>query len=277
MKILNLHRRNTANVGDLKCAPYLYFPELLGGDAKEILGFRQADAPNTADRVAFKEAFSVADVVIIGGGGLLEIDFFEPALRFLNENKRDQKYVLWGAGHNSWGISDWRKLKKEYTFSPDLFDLVGVRDFGYDFTWVPCVSCMSSLFDHRYPTRRAIGLYVHSGTLQNPNLRRQLPADLQPLSNSAGFQEAIEYLATSELVLTDSFHGAYWALLLNRKVVAFPSSSKFYGLRHAVPLCSPEDWVRYAPLARVYDMALEECRQANKDFASSVTELVAKI
>lgn len=117
MKILNLHRRNTANVGDLKCAPYLYFPELLGGDAKEILGFRQADAPNTADRVAFKEAFSVADVVIIGGGGLLEIDFFEPALRFLNENKRDQKYVLWGAGHNSWGISDWRKLKRIYFLS----------------------------------------------------------------------------------------------------------------------------------------------------------------
>lgn len=271
-KVLNLHRRNTNNVGDLRCAPYLYFDELLGDHALEILGFRQADQPDKQLRLQFREVFSEAEVIVVGGGGLLEIDFFKPAFEFFRNNldKSRQKLVLWGAGHNSWEVSDWRHIKERYSFDSDLFDLIGIRDAGHDYQWVPCASCMSEAFDKQYRTVREVGLYAHVGTMNNPAFKKHLPTEFDTLSNDASFEDAIDFLGSSELVITDSFHGAYWATLLGRKVVAFPNSSKFYDLMHAVPLCAPEDWYRFSLLSRTYPNALEECRLANTRYAKQV-------
>lgn len=273
--VLNLHRMQTENVGDLVCAPYLYFPEILGTDAREILSFHQGTEPDRPSRIVFNEAFAAARTIVFGGGGLLEIDFFAPALAYMAEKKLPHhRYVIWGAGHNNWAIADWRKMRQPLTFDTALFDLAGVRDFDQGRTWVPCVSCMSPLFDRHYPVRREIGLYVHSGTVKNPAFRSRLPEGIDMIDNSSRLEDAIRFMAESELVLTDSFHGAYWATLLGRKVVGFPSSSKFYSFKHAIPLCSPEDWRRYSRLAQVYPEALGECRQANIDFAARVAELV---
>lgn len=275
-QILNLHRRNTNNVGDLLCAPFIYFPELLGSDAREILGFRVADEPDREARLAYKGAFAEADMIIVGGGGLLEIDFFQPFFKFLAENKRsDQKVVLWGAGHNSWQLGDWRHLKQSYTFDSGLFDLIGIRDSDHQYPWVPCVSCMDATFDVPPEITREVGVYAHIGTIRNEAFRKQLPTGLDIRDNSCSFSEVIEFLGSCELVLTDSFHGAYWATLLGRKVIAFPSSSKFYDLRHPVPLCAPEDWMRFRALARTYPEALTECRAVNVAFSDQIRELLS--
>jgi hypothetical protein len=256
-KVLNLHRLNTNNVGDLRCAPHLYFPELLGSDAREILGFRSADAPIREERVAFNTAFSDADTIVVGGGGLLEIDFFQPFFTYLADKKRtDQKVILWGAGHNDWVLGDWRNLKAHYTFDASLFDLIGTRDADEQYRWVPCVSCMSPALDTPRPIKREIGVYAHVGTINNEEFRKKLPTGFEMIDNTSSFEDAVEFLGTSELVLTDSFHGAYWATMMGRKVVAFPSSSKFYSLKHTVPLCAPEDWKRFSRLAQVYSGAL---------------------
>lgn len=273
--ILNLHRRHTNNIGDLLCAPFLYFPELLGTDARDILGFRSADEPDREVRLAFKGAFAEAEMIVVGGGGLLEIDFFQPFFNFLAENKRsDQKVVLWGAGHNSWQVSDWRHLKQSYSFDSGLFDLIGIRDSDHEYPWVPCVSCMDAAFDAPADIAREVGVYAHVGTLNNEQFRKRLPTGLDILDNASAFPEVIEFLGSCELVLTDSFHGAYWATLLGRKVITFPSSSKFYDLRHPAPICAPEDWVRFRALARSYPEALSECRTANVGFSNQVRELI---
>lgn len=273
--ILNLHRKSTNNIGDLNCAPHIYFPKLLGEQSREILGFREADEPTPEKRREFNEAFKSANIIVIGGGGLLGIDFFEPFFRYLARNKAaNQKVILWGAGHNSWTVSDWRQLKAQYSFDSSLFDLIGLRDVDHEHPWVPCSSCMSPALAVQYPIEREIGVYAHVGTMKNEAFRKKLPAGFDLLDNSSSFEEAIRFLGSSELILTDSYHGAYWATLLGRKVVAFPSSSKFYDFKHAIPLCVPEDWKRYSRLARVYDEALEECRQANLHFAVRVSELV---
>lgn len=275
-KILNLHRRKTKNVGDLLCAPHLYFPELLGADAREILGFRVADEPDRGARLAFKDAFAEADMIFVGGGGLLEIDFFQPFFKFLADNKRsNQKVVLWGAGHNSWKLGDWRHLKQSYSFESGLFDLIGVRDSDHHYPWVPCVSCMDTTFDAPAEITREVGVYAHSGTLRNETLKKKLPTGLDILDNSSNFSEALEFIGSCELVLTDSFHGAYWATLLGRRVIAFPSSSKFYDLRHPVPICAPEDWSRFRALARAYPEALPECRAANVAFSERLQEMLS--
>jgi hypothetical protein len=273
-KIMNLHRRNTNNIGDLMCAPYLFFPDLLGSTAHEILGFRSADEPDRDKRVLFNETFSSSEVIVVGGGGLLEIDFFKPFFDYLKERKKAQKVVIWGAGHNSWSIGDWRQLKASYTFDASLFDLIGTRDSNTAFDWLPCVSCMSSAFDTPISLKREIGVYAHVGTLNNEKFRRKLPKNFEMIDNSSSFEDAISFIGSSELILTDSFHGAYWATLLGRRVVGFPTSSKFYDLKHAIPLCTPEDWKRYSRLSQVYSDALDECRMQNRDFAKRVAELI---
>jgi len=274
-KVLNLHRKNTENIGDLVCAPYRYFPELLGSETRDFLGFSQKETPERDDRVAFHETFQQADVIVVGGGGLLEIDFFEPAHVYLRERKAPHhKVVLWGAGHNEWRIEDWRKLKKQFTFDASPFDLIGVRDFNHSHEWVPCVSCMHEAFDRRREITRAVGVYAHAATMKKEAFRKQLPEHIETIDNSSPLDVALDFIGSSELVLTDSYHGAYWAVLMGRKVVAFPTSSKFYDMRHPVPLCAPEDWERSSLLARTYDNALFECRAATRSFAEKVADLL---
>lgn len=267
--LVNLHRVNTKNVGDLMCAPALYFPDLFS-DRLEILGFKEGEHPE--GKRNWRSRFDVAKAFAVGGGGLLEIDFFAPALDYLFANKRpDQKTILWGAGHNNFALADWRKIKQ--TVGPRPFDLTGIRDFNSGHEWVPCVSCMHEAFDNVPPARHEVVLYAHTGTLNNPRFAERLPKGIPVLDNSAAMAEAVAFLASGDLVLTDSFHGAYWATLLGRRVVAFPSSSKFYSLKHPAPLCDPSDWERFAPLAKSYPLALHECRKANLDFANRVKEL----
>lgn len=37
-------------------------------------------------------------------------------------------------------------------------------------------------------------------------------------------EKAIKFLSEAEYIITNSFHGAYWATLLNRKVIVLPFS-----------------------------------------------------
>jgi hypothetical protein len=277
--IINLHRLNTNNIGDLACTPVHYFDELTAIPEFDSLGYLQSETPDQQVRSDWVAKVSSADVIIVGGGGLLGIDFFAPALKkMFSEKKSSAKTVLWGAGHNSWQIGDWRNLKYKVDLSQLPFDSVGIRDFNQGFEWVPCVSCLSPLFDQAASAQitREIGLYVHEGTLKNESFKKRLPANMEVLSNDASLEKVIRYLSSCSVVLTDSYHGMYWSNLLGKKVVAFPSSSKFYDSKHPVPLCAPEDWQHHAQLARAYPEALEECRLANRRFADRFFDDAAK-
>jgi hypothetical protein len=106
-------------------------------------------------------------------------------------------------------------------------------------------------------------------------LRNRLPIGFPILDNSAPLDEVIPFIGATQTLLTDSYHGAYWATLMGRKVVAFPTSSKFYDLKHAIPLGDPVDWQKLSRLSIAYPEALEECREANRDFYLKVLELVS--
>jgi hypothetical protein len=268
--IVNLHRANTTNIGDLMCAPALYFPDLFS-DRLEILGFKADENPDSQEE--WRARFDAASTIVVGGGGLLEIDFFERGLAYLFANKRPEvKTILWGAGHNNWN-GDWRKLKQKLSLDQYPFDLIGVRDYNSSYEWLPCVSCMHPAFDRAPLPTRDVVLYAHADAFKIPHFAERLPKGLPTLDNSASMEDAVEFLASGELVLTDSFHGLYWATLLGRRVIAFPTTSKFYSVKHPAPLCDPSDWKRFEPMAKSYPMALHECREATKAFAARVAAL----
>ena len=84
----------------------------------------------------------------------------------------------------------------------------------------------------------------------------------------------LEFLASGSVILTSSYHGVYWGTLLNRRVIAFPFSSKFSYFKHGVPLVTADDWKQQLKVARNYSNALIECRQANESFARDVVALL---
>jgi hypothetical protein len=218
------------------------------------------------------EELSLCRNIIIGGGGLLVRDSFKMALdAVLSRSELARKTVLWGVGHNAPRLSEWRFLKQSIDLSQYSLQAIGIRDYGHAYEWVPCASCMDTVFDKKYPIVDKVRLYAHRDTFVREDFRVQLPGNIPLLTNNVDFGEAINFLGGAEIILTNSYHGAYWATLLNRRVVAFPNSSKFYDMRHSIPLCDPVDWERFAKLSVKYPNALNECRQANIEFARKVT------
>jgi hypothetical protein len=265
--IVNVHRRETANRGDLASGPHNYFPGML---ALELTGWKR---PDDVRREPWLASVRAADIVILGGGGLLEFEKHRDSLDFVG-GLEGKKKVIWGAGHNISTISSWSGLKPTFSGDFSMFDLVGIRDDGHGFDWVPCVSCMHSAFDVEYPITKE---YIFFANLGSKDSRTYVPRDFDEALIVGNLKSSVEdivaALGSAETVITSSYHGAYWATLLGRKVVGIPTSSKFYDLRHPIPICHRSDWKRFTKLARIHDGALEECRQANLGFYDKVMNL----
>lgn len=246
---INIHRRNPKNIGDMMSSPVQHFDVLAGFITLEIFRYRgRFDLSHTP--------------VVIGGGGLFSNEFFAEHLADIIASS-PRKLICWGAGqntHESTSVS-YPKMLSE-------FDLVGLRDHGSPYDWVPCASCMDPVFDHVYMPVHDVVLYNH---IDFPGLRS---AGLPELENSTSdFADVIAFLGSGATVVTTSYHGAYWATLLGRRVVVLnPFSSKFYAFRHRPVLANDTDWRAAITTATSYPDALEECRDANRSFAEKVAE-----
>lgn len=231
-----IYRFKTKNIGDRVCCPALYFdlPKTIKIDILES---------NTANNINY----------IIGGGGIL--NFNDRVLKLIKKcNGSNKKVILWGCGHNN--HHDWRIKYPEWI---NKADLIGIRDWGTNYTWVPCVSCMSPLFDIKYPITQDVIYYRHYG-INHPNVLGNQQNDAESLDT------VLKHLGSGQNVVTNSYHGAYWATLLNRNVFVYPNSSKFFGLKHPpVILNNNEHWYDKKNKSMSYD-CLDECRQANINF-----------
>lgn len=182
--------------------------------------------------------------------------------------------ILWGVGHNSRerDIDSYNVSYPEYIRK---FHLVGIRDFDSDYRWVPCASCMHYAFDKEYQIKNKIVWFEHKKKLIEGKWFDLLPAP-RMVNTGQNFEQIIEFLGSAETVVTNSYHGVYWATLLNRKVVCVPWGSKFHMFKHPPVMANERNWVDVLESAISYPEALEECRNANKEFFSDVLELFKK-
>lgn len=238
MKYALVNIKDTVNTGDKACSPYHYF-----------------DFPDS-QWFDLKDKIPKADVVIYGGGAI------EPKLRSekIHHELSARKVVGWGIGTSRSGS------KSNLELVSDL-DLCGVREFGRDvsfnenYFYVPCVSCMSPLLDIPYKEDMEIAVYEHGAKGNMPTFD-----GMPKLNNRAPLDEAIEFLGRSSVVITNSFHGTYWALLLGKKVICFPFSSKFYGYKSKPYYANKDNWEKGVSQALNYTEYLDECRDINRSF-----------
>lgn len=289
MMIYNYHRIDTTNAGDMWSAPYQYFEFSNPLISVGILDENKQGYPLDGD-------------VIVGGGGLLGNPDFEKQLYYISSNRKG-KLIAWGIGHNMRPLkkrrliryTGWRKksriikgklmswgvlprphpLKIDYSSLQNLmklFDMHGLRDFGYGYNWVPCVSCMHPLIDkyRNVPAKHEVVVFEHSYFLE---------IDIENFPHFgnlySNLEQILAFLSSGDTIITSSYHGAYWGILLGRKMVVVPWSTKFTGFRYPVSLCY--DMINLPTClkeAKATPEALEECRSKNMNYAEQVADLL---
>lgn len=276
LSIVNVHRNDETNIGDSAASPSLYIPWLRHAEIVDIEG---SAFPETA------KTFADAAVIYGGGGVLFDGD---RALRHFGANmdalhgSSPKALVLWGAGHNQ--LDGQRIVLQSFLAK---YDLVGIRDYptaaveNFDprYHWVPCASCLHPEFDKEHPIEHEVVVYRHKG-IEGDDLDFPIDDPAIPVRQNKGNDAAaaIQFLASGETVVTNSYHGAYWGILAGRKVIVVnPFSTKFLGLKHAVPMVPADDWRRAMNEAVAYPEALEECRTANICFAGLVRQLLESL
>ncbi len=174
---------------------------------------------------------------------------------------------VWGAGHNGPDPNvEFLKIRWPRLFSK--YRLVGLRDFDPSsrFRWIPCASCLHPAFDRKYEIKNEVIWFEHKKQMIKDFGTDPIPRFVNTGNN---MDQTIELLGSANIILTNSYHGAYWGTLLKKKVVLVGGawSSKFKFMRHPLRILNKkEHWKDVLDEVVVYENALDECRQANKDF-----------
>lgn len=246
--ILELHNKTKKNIGDRYCNPSRYF------------NFGNVESKRLNDRHDVKDK-----TLIIGGGGLIH-KHFSGAIQTLLD-KGPSKSVLWGVGHNS------NSIPNEYNFYPawtDRFDLIGIRDWinGHYDKYLPCVTCMHPAFNKHYKITKEVVFYTRLG--------KNKPKDTNPLvmNNQGDLDEIIAFLGSAKTVVTDSYHGAYWAQLLGKDVrVIGPWSVKFLHMKYVPTFIETMLAWKDSKPSYADNNFLEECKYLNTSFYQKVLSL----
>jgi len=213
MSTIEVHRKVKNNVGDLYCNPSQYFD--LGKVSSEELVNNKTDLTNKS--------------LVIGGGGLIHKKFSLHIQDLIN--KKPTNTVIWGIGHN-FGKKFEEKTKSNVYYPSWLqqCSLVGIRDYieGHYNSYLPCVSCMHNAFNKTYNSEHDFVYFTHAYKSSYTN--NKFP---HMKNNVMDFNKVIDFLGRGNTVITDSYHGAYWAQLLGKNVQVLSWSVKFNHMKYS--------------------------------------------
>ena len=214
-------------------------------------------------RIPFGETVPSGAKLIVSGGGILQSEkhCYELYLQIASARKA----VIWGAGLQ-YPFGESRATGPAWLYNQKNL-LAGVRDTGLGLQWVPCVSCMSSLFDNPPQPSRDVVCYFGSEWFDS----KKYP--LMKCHEYKSMEEVVSFLASARTIVTSSYHGMYWGTLLGRNVVAIPSekNSKFYRFPFTSTISSVGTWERDLNNHITYPHALDVCRAATRKFYHQAT------
>ena len=259
--VINIHRYDPGNAGDFYCAPHHYYAPLKG----KVLDIFQYQSKHDHLRQEWVDLV-VERSLIIGGGGLLNLAAFHKQMRlFESLGERGKKTVVWGAGHNALNT----KKVSRYNVDPNHFGLFGTRDVSMDNEWVPCVSCKHEIFDRQESPEHEFGILLHKKNLGRPGVLEKVK-HYPHITNQDKFEDIVAFIKSCDTVVTDSYHGMYWSILLGKKVVSIPTTSKFYDFKYKTPIATMDNFQEKFNQTTSYSGVLEECREINDKFAEKV-------
>lgn len=190
---------------------------------------------------------------------------------YVNKLSNDRSpRIIWGAGHNG-NFEKKFKGSLEYPKWLRNYNQVGVRDYGQEYEWVPCASCMHPALKEKHIIRHNVIWFEHKKQLIKST---EFGTDPIPrfINSGDNVEETIRLLGSANIIITNSYHGAYWGTLLGKKVIVTEAwSSKFNAMKHKPFFIGKgEFWKDYIDQIPVYNTALEECIQATENFWNKV-------
>jgi len=274
-EIVFLSRIGTRNIGDDLCSPYHYFKQRFPKSIQAEFHLSEGKRDRWYLKLKLSPILIRSRALIIGGGGLLGLDYFADDLRYWSSSWFSSK-VLWGPGHNAHDALavDQRNAQSYEYESMDRFDKVGIRDWGVGYNWVPCVSCMHP--ELSLPVSQESGLvaalHYESRASEGfvPALVKASQEPVDVVYNDGSVEEFLGKIRTAKAVVTNSYHAAYWATLFGKRVAVVGGGSKVCLLKHQPILADANNWVEKLEEAQIFSHALEECRERNLAYADEI-------
>lgn len=301
IKFVVVHRKDANNVGDMASNPLQYFlkpdeyltiditelkkenypsgvPVIVGGGGligNDFIGDAMRDILGSADKLKLKELWNLRWKTSNPVNNKINEEFTEKYQELISEyinkiiNDSAPRFA-WGVGHNGM----WEKKSKGKFAYPDWlieYDLVGIRDWGQDFPWVPCASCMHPALTKKYSIKNDIIWFEHKKQLIKDFGSDSIPRFINSGNN---IEQAIELIGSTNTVITNSYHGAYWGLLMNKKVIIVnPWSNKFFSFRHKPSIIDKDQsWKDVIEITETYPDALSECVNETEKFWNKIKQ-----
>lgn len=294
-----MHRNDQNNVGDIASNPLQYFLKSSEYETVDIVDLHRSQ-------------YSANVPVVVGGGGLIGNEFIGDLARtVLNSSDKNylsslweqrwdaidpanqelgrefslkykdliKEYIdkvstkttprfLWGAGYNG----EYNKKARNKFFYPEWlveFDKIGVRDWAQNLDWYPCASCMHPALRKNYTIKNDVIFFEHKKQLLKDFGKESIPRFVNSGSN---VDQTIELLGSANVILTNSYHGAYWGTLLKKRVIVVGAwGAKFYAMKHPpAMLDKTETWNDVLDTAQIHNTALDECVAKTQEYWDTV-------
>jgi hypothetical protein len=301
IKFTVVHRVDKNNVGDMASNPLQYFLKPEEYETIDVTEISSANIPEHIPVIAGGGGLLANDLmedilrdltVSNDKNGLLSLanaywrnvsadnkdlrdDFFEKLNLLVKDyidklNDSMSPRIIWGAGHNG---EFTKKLKEKLEYPSWLrnFNLIGIRDYNQQYEWAPCASCMHPALRKNYTIKNDVIWFEHK-----KQLLKSVEFGIDPIprfiNSGNNIEQTIEILGSSNTIITNSYHGAYWGTLLKKRVIVVEAwSSKFTAMKHKPHfLGKGEYWRDYVDLVPVYNTALDECISATERFWEKV-------
>lgn len=254
MNLLYIYRLDLDNPGDAWSCPGLYLGKNWRGSYRDVYSGTMSGE---------------FDLVVIGGGSVLNNSKMIFEIQSQLNQINFKHLVVWGAGVDL-------DLAKPVI---DRATIVGSRDWVADhekITWVPCVSCKHSLFDHYRKISADKDFLIVDHWKRKPIHFPSESITYQRMQNKpATMQSVLDAISQHRYVITSSYHAAYWSILLGRKtvIISSPWQPKLEGFKWLVPSGTFMTW-QMLDEATAWTDALHEARDSNDRFTDRISDLI---
>lgn len=274
VRIHFINRIDMQNAGDRSCCPLYYYYDF----------FRQYNIVRHDIDFIDWSIISPEDVVIIGGSGMLNVtESFN--IQINNLLDRCNTVIAWAVGYNTHD-QQWFQGEKFGEINIKKFSLVSIRDYMHP-TGMEYVPCPSVHFFANYYLPNEVGIKRKYGVIQHKDLPipDNVPGDR--ISNREELSVIRDFILSSEVILTNSYHCAYWSILLSKKVIVINSfSTKFDYFKYKpefieIGVAETRESIQVkidvaASRAQIYDKAMEDAIKRNDEFFHKVKEIIEK-
>lgn len=126
---------------------------------------------------------------------------------------------------------------------------------------------MIKTLNKAFKCKRRIGVVCHKDHLFDTQ-------GYESITNRVSLGKILKFIGESEVIVTNSYHAYYWATLMNKKVILRDAfSDKFNYLKYK-PVFYSGNLEKDISEAKIYDMALNECREQNLSFYNKVVSML---